>query len=325
MTLHTGPGCKISRQSDMQGTVSTDDCDVNASGQSANQGCQIKTEDTRTYGSDFNKNGGGVYATEIMDSFINIFFFPRGSLPSDISSASPDPSSWGKPMAVFMGDCDIPTHFKDMSITFTNTFCGDWAGNTWSSQGECYKKADTCVDYVKNNPEAFKDAYWSINSLKVYKQGSGAYSTEAVSSYSSSTPQSYSESTSTSVYSSASAYSSGASSSSSSSRSRTKRPHYSTKAEGFAMPTGVAHDPWTASETASSVSSTYVAEETGYAGKAPIAENVADDSTISTTEAEEARQPPDGWYSRGTKPHGRNSERAAKHLKKHKKHGSRRL
>ena len=91
MTLHTASGCKISRQSDMQGSVSTDDCYVNAEGQGTNQGCQIKTEDTRTYGSGFNANGGGVYATEIMDSFINIFFFPRGSLPSDISSASPDP------------------------------------------------------------------------------------------------------------------------------------------------------------------------------------------------------------------------------------------
>lgn len=108
MTLHTADGCKISRQSDMQGSVSTDDCYVNAEGQGANQGCQIKTQDTRTYGSGFNANGGGVYATEIMDSFINIFFFPRGSLPSDISSASPDPSKWGKPMAVFKGDCDIP-------------------------------------------------------------------------------------------------------------------------------------------------------------------------------------------------------------------------
>jgi len=328
MTLHTGPGCKISRQSDMQGTVETDNCDVKAPGQGTNQGCQIKTKDTRTYGSDFNKNGGGVYATEITSDFINIFFFPRGSLPSDISSASPDPSSWGKPMAVFMGDCDIPTHFKDMSITFTNTFCGDWAGNTWSSQGECSKKANTCVDYVTNNPEAFKDAYWSINSLKVYKHGTGAYATaEAVSSSSTSTQQSYLESTSTSssVYSSAPAYSSEASSSSSLSRSRTKRPHYSTKADGFAMPTGVAHDPWTASETASSASMAYAAEESGYAGKVPVKENVVVDSPVSTTEAKEARQPPDGWYSRGTRPHGRNSERAAKHLKKHKQHGSRRL
>lgn len=90
------------------------------------------------------------------------------------------------------------------------------------------------------------------------------------------------------------------------------------------MPTGVDHDPWTATETASSTSSTYAAEQSGY--KVPTGEKIAV-ADISTTEAAEARQPPDGWYSRGTKPHGRHSERAVnlKHLKKHKKHGSSRL
>lgn len=79
MTLHTGPGCSISKESEMQGYVSTDNCDVNAFGQSNNQGCQIKTDDDRTYGTGFNNNGGGVYATEITADFINIFFFPRVS------------------------------------------------------------------------------------------------------------------------------------------------------------------------------------------------------------------------------------------------------
>ena len=91
------------------------------------------------------------------------------------------------------------------------------------------------------------------------------------------------------------------------------------------MPTGVDHDPWTATETASSVSSTYPAEQSGYDVKVPTGEKIAVASEISTTEAVDARQPPSGWYARGTKPHGRRSEGAAKHLKKHKKHGASRL
>jgi hypothetical protein len=122
MTLHTGDGCSISRESNMLGHVLTDNCDVNASGQSENTGCQIEANDPLTYGSGFNNNGGGVYATEITSSFINIFFFPRGSLPSDISGASPDPSSWGTPMAVYKGDCDIASTFNKLQIVFTNTF-----------------------------------------------------------------------------------------------------------------------------------------------------------------------------------------------------------
>lgn len=321
MTLHTGPGCRISRESDMIGKVSTDNCDVNAEGQGNNEGCQIKTDDTRTYGTGFNENGGGVYATEITSDFINIFFFPRGSLPSDISSASPDPSSWGKPMAVFKGDCDISSTFKDMSITFTNTFCGDWAGNVWSS-GSCASKADTCVDYVKNNPEAFEDAYWSVNSLKVYKHGSSPYlSSKVVSSDSTSFKPSVSSSASVSVSSEEAANSS----------TSFTRPNYSTKPAGVAMPSGVAHDPFTANEASGAASPTAVAETNGNNGEVPShllpsGDNISVASASATTTATaaeisaESRQRPEGWASRGSR-HGRPSERTSRHMKQHKRHG----
>jgi hypothetical protein len=56
---------------------------------------------------------------------------------------------------------------------FDITFCGDWAGNVWSSSS-CASKASTCNSYVQNNPSAFTDTYWRINSLKVYQESSGA-------------------------------------------------------------------------------------------------------------------------------------------------------
>ncbi|KAK6405813.1 hypothetical protein LTR95_018726 [Oleoguttula sp. CCFEE 5521] len=176
MTLHTGPGCTISDNGGFSGEITTDKCDVNAEGQSTNAGCQIKTDDTNTYGSGFNANKGGVYATEWTDSAISIFFFPRGSMPSDISSGSPDPSGWGKPLARFQGGCDISSTFKEQQIVFDTTFCGDWAGNTWSSSS-CSSKAATCNAFVQNNPSAFADAYWTVNSLKVYQAGAGSSST----------------------------------------------------------------------------------------------------------------------------------------------------
>lgn len=328
MTLHTGPGCSISRNNEMLGNVSTDNCDVNAFGQSNNQGCQIKTDNDLTYGTGFNDNGGGVYATEITADFINIFFFPRGSIPWDISSASPDPSSWGTPMAVFKGDCDIASTFRKMQLVFTNTFCGDWAGNAWSS-GSCAYKANTCVDYVQYHPEAFEDAYWSVNSLRVYQQGSSYGSSESVSSYSTSYSESYSTSysesysTSWGASSSYSTYSSAPSQTATSEpayeTSKTK-PHYSTKPDGFAMPTGVSHDPWTASEASYSASATDV-----------LPSETIDVASIPTGTAEEisheSRQRPEGWSSRGQRPQDHDSERAAKHRKQHKRHGhgSRRL
>jgi len=168
MTLHTADGCTITNNNAFSGTITTDNCYVDASGQSTNAGCQITTSNTQTYGSGFNSNNGGVYAVDYTSSAISIYFFPRGSIPSDISSGSPDPSGWSTPLAQFQGGCDIDSMIYSQQIVFDLTYCGSWAGNVWSS-GSCASKADTCNDYVQNNPTAFQDSYWSINSLKVYQ------------------------------------------------------------------------------------------------------------------------------------------------------------
>ena len=58
MTLHTGSGCAISNVGSMLGTMSTSDCDINAEGQGTNQGCQITTGNSQTFGTGFNNNNG---------------------------------------------------------------------------------------------------------------------------------------------------------------------------------------------------------------------------------------------------------------------------
>ncbi|KAK1067571.1 hypothetical protein LTR74_006241 [Friedmanniomyces endolithicus] len=179
MTLHTGSGCSITNNDAFSGSISTSNCDVNAAGQDKNAGCSIGTTNTQSYGSGFNANNGGVYATEWTSTAISIYFFPRGSIPSDITSGSPEPSSWGKPLAQFQGGCDIPSFFSNQQIVFDTTLCGAWAGAVWSS-GSCASKAATCDAFVANNPSAFTDAFWSINALKVYQSG-GSTSTKVVS------------------------------------------------------------------------------------------------------------------------------------------------
>lgn len=106
---------------------------------------------------------------EWTDSQIAVWFFARGSIPSDITSGNPEPSGWGTPTTLFGGSgCDIDSHFGNHNIVFDTTFCGDWAGNVWSSNSQCSAQASTCSDYVANNPSVFDDAYWLINSVKVY-------------------------------------------------------------------------------------------------------------------------------------------------------------
>ncbi|KAJ5106257.1 hypothetical protein N7456_002932 [Penicillium angulare] len=170
MTLHTSDGCTINN-SGFSGTLDTSNCYVEASGQSSNAGCAITDSSTQSYGDGFNSAGGGVYATEWTSSAINIYFFPSSSIPSDITAGTPDPTTWGTPSASFAGSCDISSHFSNLQIVFDITFCGDWAGNVWSS-GSCSTQASTCDSYVQNNPSAFKETYWSVNSLKVYQDSS---------------------------------------------------------------------------------------------------------------------------------------------------------
>lgn len=172
MTLHTSAGPRISKssaQTAFTGKVITQDCNVNAPGQSKNAGCAIADNTGLTFGNDFNINGGGVYATEWTSTSISIWFFPRGKFPSDIASASPSPSkNWGPPTSVFTGDFSMDDHFKNLKIIFDTTFCGDWAGNTWNDT-QCAHLAPTCEAFVSNNPNAFSEAYWAINTLQVFQ------------------------------------------------------------------------------------------------------------------------------------------------------------
>ncbi|KAM0712349.1 hypothetical protein Q7P37_011444 [Cladosporium fusiforme] len=322
-TLHTSSGCRIDHHDDMIGKVNTDNCDVKAKGQGTNEGCKIKVNDERTYGKGFNDNKGGVYATEIMEDFINIFFFPRGEIPDDVFGDSPDPSSWGKPMAAFKGGCDIPSHFKNMQLTFTNTFCGDWAGNVWE-YGSCASKADTCVDFVQNNPDEFEDAYWSINDLKVYKfggYGGTGYGTTSKPVSSSKTGFSTRASSSKPVsYSSVEV-----------NTSSTSRRVYSTKNIDIPMPSGVDYAPSGLDKPISSASPTIAAETSGNGGLVPsqliptkekIMAASATSAAVAAQVSSEARQRPNGWESRGSHRHWRNSEKTARHLRQHKRHGN---
>jgi len=186
MTLHTSAGCSITNNGKFSGDIETANCDVNAAGQSPNAGCSISTESATSYGDGFNAADGGVYATEWTDSHISIWYFPRSRIPADISSGNPNPLGWGTPSAMFQGGCDIPDTFKGLQLVFDVTFCGDWAGRVWTT-GTCASKAATCNDFVANNPTAFEESFWQINSLKVYQSneafsGSSSFSAAPSSS-----------------------------------------------------------------------------------------------------------------------------------------------
>jgi hypothetical protein len=182
MTLHTGPNCSQAGFYET-GTLITNDCDSEPINFFA--GCSVEDRRTNSAGSGFNAIGGGVYAMEWTSYFIRVWFFPRDSIPSCIHDGKPDPDLFGPsltrfetPAANFMpvdnATCDIDSHFIDHNIIINIDFCGDLGsakyGNSTCPQLPNMSPKDSCGNFVGSNPQAFTDAFWTINSLKVYQQ-----------------------------------------------------------------------------------------------------------------------------------------------------------
>lgn len=167
----------------------SDGCSFAGKNCKGNQGCSQTGGGSSSYGDGFNANNGGVYAMEWTSDHLDIWFFGRDNVPEGVSGDSPDPSGWGEPTTTFNGGdgCDIDSHFKDQRIVFDTTFCGklkidqifqslltvisgDWAGQVFDQDSQCSALASNCEDFVKNNPQAFAESYWTVNSLKVYCQ-----------------------------------------------------------------------------------------------------------------------------------------------------------
>lgn len=173
-TLHTDtdtPGtCTFSPPADAElGTSNQGSTDCGS-----DIGCSVQGN-PGGYGTEFNNNGGGVYALEWTSDLINIFFFPRNAIPADITDGAPNPSNWGLPTANFesqYGNCDINANFLRQTIYFDTDFCGSEAGGQgWSDWSTCPSVTgySTCESYVAANPEAFDESYWLVNSVKIYQ------------------------------------------------------------------------------------------------------------------------------------------------------------
>ncbi|RPD78818.1 hypothetical protein L226DRAFT_521027 [Lentinus tigrinus ALCF2SS1-7] len=186
-SLHTTPNCMMPPAGPpnrfMSGNVTSSNCDANVN---FNQGCGVQFSTPASYGSDFNAAGGGYFVlvrSRTSNPGVSIWFWSRNDdrVPLEVRSPPPNPPTaaglvapaamyptawWGEPDAVFplCDNCDYASHFDAHNFVFDLTFCGDWAGTAYSTSG-C---PGDCNDHVDNNPQDFLDAYWEINSLRIY-------------------------------------------------------------------------------------------------------------------------------------------------------------
>ena len=114
ITLHTSPGCVPSVGSGGETGRRVQNADCGAGG--GYNGCGAMSNSATSYGTAFNTNGGGVYASLWTSTGIKVWYFATRDVPANIRSGNPDPGSWGTPAANFGGGCDYNSKFKDMNI-----------------------------------------------------------------------------------------------------------------------------------------------------------------------------------------------------------------
>ncbi|QSZ31492.1 hypothetical protein DSL72_001059 [Monilinia vaccinii-corymbosi] len=170
ISLHTEDSCTFTSAPQV-GTLNNGNIDCQLSN---GVGCSVRSS-ANSYGTPFNNGGGGVYAMQWTSTFIRVWFFPRNLIPADITAGSPDPIQWGLPTANFEsadGGCDIDANFPAQTVYFDTTFCGAGAGGkAWSDWSDCPSKTGyaTCAEHVAQSPHAFDEAYWLVNSVKIYQ------------------------------------------------------------------------------------------------------------------------------------------------------------
>jgi hypothetical protein len=116
---------------------------------------------------------------EWTSSVIQIWFFHPNNIPVNLADgATPDTSTWGTPMFTTAGSSQsIDENFSYHQVVFNTDFCGSYAGlDVFWQQTQCAASYSTCNAYVAANPSAFVDAFWTINSLKVYQKNTPATS-----------------------------------------------------------------------------------------------------------------------------------------------------
>ena len=125
-SLHTENGCTHPAEGAVQetGKVITTNC---SSADNGNSGCLV-ADNNNSYGSAFAQNGGGAFAMLWNDDGIKLWFFERNDIPSDLSTANPDPSGWSTPSAFYPNSsCPTQQFFGSQFLILVSFFFWFWA------------------------------------------------------------------------------------------------------------------------------------------------------------------------------------------------------
>jgi len=194
MALHTLDGCNASSSAAMTGALTDTDCGTDLP--SKTQGCTVTDPNAASYGAAFASAGGGAWATLMDESGIFIWFWPRASIPSDLSvsnaNSSPNPAGWGEPVAAYpASSCNTAQFFEPQFIILDITLCGDFAGSLTVYNETCGPvPSDALANYcyttnVIGNGANYDNAYFEVQYVRVWSNtttaSSGSNSTSTAS------------------------------------------------------------------------------------------------------------------------------------------------
>ena len=119
------PGCTVGGARKMSGHSVQTNCDVVATG---NAGWSVLDASSQSYGSNFNKNGGGFFAMERSNAGVKVWFWPRHAkgIPADVANGakSVNTDKWGTPAAHFPStSCNMAQHFGPHNIVINLSLC----------------------------------------------------------------------------------------------------------------------------------------------------------------------------------------------------------
>jgi hypothetical protein len=164
-SLHTEDGCMASNQVAITGDLVSTDC---FNGTDFDEGCKVVDSDL-SYGAGFASNGGGAFAFLWNDDGMRIWFFTRSLVPSDLSTANPNPDGWGTPTAFYPNTtCDMNKFFGPQTMILDIDVCGNFAVDDFTT---CSAVAAQCTDVVPIAAN-FDDAYFEIRYITVFANSS---------------------------------------------------------------------------------------------------------------------------------------------------------
>ncbi len=104
-------------------------------------------------------------------SGVYVWHWTRGNAPAGTKrgdNSAINVASWGEPAAAFpfTSSCTASHINTNQQIVMNIDFCGGFV-NTFAAKDGC---PTDCVSYVANNPSAFRNAYFDINSFKIFQQ-----------------------------------------------------------------------------------------------------------------------------------------------------------